>query len=825
MSNEHTSNHGFLWFIASFVAVLALAIIFVPPMINLNSLKPKIENIIFSQTGISAQIHGNVNFSMLGKTHLVAHNISVPNGIVSSAEFAIPFFDIFNMENANISGDISIKGASLFIEKLVPFNIKNTIIVHDSKVKFLNKEYNIINAKLSKSDVDAIVRTDQHKYEIKSVNNVFTIKNKNNDLKLTGKLFNNGTASGHIEIIAQNINRWFEFDKPRINGRFLVSADFSWDGNYGVKFYDIYANGVTGAIEFRNDGYRIVNLKSENADFDLSFFVKNPEILQNASFDLDFYGNLKFMDKNFQHININTTGSAKEIKINTVIADNMKISDGTIDGDGAHNLNVSLPENGINTTCVFNGTPTKWSCDRFTYGKIFTGNLAVDQKTFVVNVYSSEKIEDITNIINSSKKFGDIGMIKFNFPDMAGIIKINHDKYDIKYDYAKDKNLLWAKIDLPFLPNNMLNEIGDFVWEYGSIIFVPISKQWRLALTQDFFTIRGDDFKTWFPNIDLQLLKDLPYVLSGTYKKNNISNLTLEINGYTLTGSMSNKSVTLKTDYLNLDSLLDKSFFDNYEELSFFVAHPLTIPFDFNTNLALSANKLVYNKNIYDNFVYSLKNDVQTFSITDSNHGNILATITKDKTKYALNIELNKFILDEKLLPVNMPLNLSDTIVTATIKLNTSGMIAHDIMDNLNGTFDISFDGGKLYGLGFDTFYASANDISTLNVEQRLAFTLQSGITEIKKMHIIGTYENGIIKTTSPLILSMKHIESTGMFELDKDKMFAKLNFVLRGTSPEPEPIDLTIYSDGKREYSLSQIMMNFDPEYMRTFIKTRDKF
>ena len=108
-------------------------------MVNLNFLKPKIENMILSKTGIPAKIHGNINFTLLGGTTIVAHTLTVPNGSVASCKFTIPFLDIFKLKNTNMSKDISISGASLFIEKITPFEINDTITVHNSNIQFLNK--------------------------------------------------------------------------------------------------------------------------------------------------------------------------------------------------------------------------------------------------------------------------------------------------------------------------------------------------------------------------------------------------------------------------------------------------------------------------------------------------------------------------------------------------------------------------------------------------------------------------------------------------------------------------------------------------------------
>ena len=825
MPTQQRKTNKTLLFLLSFIAIFVLALIVVPPMITLNNLKTKIESVILAETGIPAKIHGNINFSLMGSTSIIAHNVSTPNGVISSVEFKVPMLDILNLQKANISGDIYVNGASLYIEHLTPYNANNKIVVNDTNIKFLDKNYKILHATISKNTFDAVVRTDQHKYEIKSINNDFVIQNKNNNLYLSGELFPNGTAKGHISIIAQNINRWFEFDTPRISGQFPITADVLWDGEYGIKFYNISAQGVHGSIEYKNNGFKIIEFKSDTADYDMSFLIKTPDILQNAFFDLDFQGNLRFLDRKFNHLKIVTTGSNKQIKIDTVIADNMELTGGTIDESGAHNINVSLPENGVKTTCLFNGTPSVWSCDKFSYGNSITGHLTVNKHKFDADIYSPVIFEDLQSIVLSMKKLGTSGKVKFEFPNMSGVLHITKNNYYAEYNNINNKPLNWLGKDLSFLPNEMKQESGDFIWIDNSMIFTPNSKQWQISIRDNFFILHGDNFKQLFKDTDLQSLNDLPYVISGNYKNGTVSNLTIEIANHTFTGTISDKSITLKTDILNIDSFADKYFIDNFEELSFFVNHPLLLPFNTDKNVALSANKIIYNSKEYNNFVYSLHKNTQTFSISDSNRGNLMATIKKDNIKYAINVQLNKFVFDGKILPENMPLNISDTSITAEIKLNTYGKIAHDIIDNISGTFDASFNGGKIYGLGLSEFYASAPILTTLNGEFALSKALTSGISPIKKMHIVGTYENGNIKTNTPLTLYMPHTDASGIFEIKNNEMTVKLKLVLRGTSAGPEPIELTIYPNDTRDFSLSDIMLHFDPEYMREFVKTHNQF
>ncbi len=814
-----------LWTFISVFGAIAFSVIIVPPMINLNSLKPRITEFIYNQTGIHAIIHGNVNFSLLNNATIIAHNVIVPNGVISSCEFKIPVKDIFDIKNAKISGDIIINGGNFNIEKIVPFDLDANIVVNNSKFNFLDKQYDIVYADLSRNSLNAIVRTNQHKYEITAKDNNFIIKNHNNDLNLTGTLLNDGSVVADLSITAQNINRWFEFENPKITGHFPITANMHWDGQYGVEFKNISANGMIGDISWLDNGYKIIKLKSDSANYDLSFILQDIDFLKNASLNLDLYGKIKFLDKTFRHVYVNVIGSETKIKIQEIIADDLHIIGGTIDGNGAHNLNISLPENGVQTTCIFSGTPSDFTCSDFSYGNKIFGDLSVKDNVYELDVRSNENLVSTNNLINSANHFGKTGEIRFNFANAAGIIKTTKKSTDIKYDFINNKSLNDMDIDLSFLPDFMRDANGDFTWQNHTMSFIPKFQNWHLIKIQDKFVITGQNFKDLFPDVNLESISNLSYLISGNYRNGNISNLVLEIANHKFTGTATKNSITLKSDILNLDSFISPEFVDNFESLSFFTQLPIMIPFNINKNVALSAKALIYNGQKYNNFIYSLHENIQNFSVSDSNRGNILTAIGKNKHNYNINIQLNKFVWDGKILPANMPMNLGDTTITAEIKLTTNGKIAHDIIENINGDFDMTFDGGMLYGLGINDFYASYKDITKLNSEYALIKALDGGETPIKKMRFIGTYKNGDIQTTTPMTISMKHSDATGTMDISNKDMVMKLNLVLRGTSPEPETIEMTINPDNTRQYSLSDIILNFDPEYMRTFIETHDKF
>ena len=806
-----------------FVAVI-MAVLFVPPAITLNYMKPQLVSAIESQTGISAEFNGDVNFSLLGRATIVAHDITVPFGTINAVMFSVPWYSVFHPTDAELTGPVSIYGGNFKIENLNSTDFHNKITLHNSRVRFMSHDYDIIRGQLQNGRFNGTVRTSQHKYEVTFEKDEFLIHNHNNKLEIIGQLYNDGSASGQLSIETDNLNKWFEFSEPKIQEPVNLSMDFQWDGGTGFDFRNIVANNVTGNIKLYPDGHRDINLSSKDIVYDISFLMKPWKLLRNTKLNLDLYGNLTFGKDTFKHIKISVIGTQDKVQIGTIVADDIAITGGTIDADGAHNIMVVTPLNGKNTTCLFSGTPTKWQCSEYSQGNM-SGSLSVDNDEFNITVKSNIKMPDINSVHKKALQFGTHGVVNFEFADAAGVLTINGDKIRPQFRFAKNKTLDWLGVKFPFLPKTMADATGDFEWESGAVVFHPHDKTWQMAVQNDFFYIYGNNFKTWFPGVDLQSLRDNIYTVSGEYKNNVTSDLTINIANHVFNGSAVGNAITLKSDVLNLDTFLSQEYLDKYEELSFLSMHPLMIPFDLGIDISLSADKLIYNGLEYNNFVYSLKPNTQTFSITDSARGNILATIKRDGTKYNIELQLNKFETNGILLRDTLALNISDTYVTGNITMATSGHIAHDIEYNLVGDIDLTFTGGYLYGIGTDGFYASAENVTILNAEYALSDALNGGVSKLKSLHIIGHYDMGNFETTEPLSLSLPHVDATGALKIYDGTMSARFYIVLRGTAPEPAPIDLDIMENGNRTYSLSEIMQNFDPAYMRQFVKNHDRF
>ena len=812
------------WTLLGVVVAALMALVFIPPTITLNYMKPQLETAVKTQTGIDAEFNGDINFSLLGRATIVARDIVVPFGTVHSAMFSVPWLSVFHPTDTELTGSISLYNARFKINNLDAIDFKNKIVFYNSIINFRSHDYEIIRGVLDKGRFTGTVRTNQHKYDVTFENDEFVIRNQNDHVKIVGRLYSDGSARGQMSIVTDDVNKWFEFPEPRINETVDLTMNFEWDGGVGFEFSDIVANNMSGNIKLYPDGRRDIDLVAHDMNFDFSFLMQPGKFLRGTNLKLDFYGNIKFGDMHYNHVKIDAIGTDDKLQIGTIVVDNIVLNGGTIDANGAHNIMVVIPGGDADTFCLFSGTPDAWQCSEYSHGNM-SGSLWVNGDEFDIVVKSPVAMPDITTVRQRALDFGHHGIVHFNFSDAAGTLTINGKKMRPEFTFAKNKDLGWLGAKFPFLPKSMADSIGDFKWESGAVVFKPRDGSWQMAVQNDYFYIYGNNFKVWFDNVDLQSLRNNIYTVSGEYKNGVVSDLTINVANHVFTGTAVDDAITLKTDVLNIDTFLSQDYIDRFEELSFLSMHPLMIPFDVNAKISLSADAIIYNGIEYKNFVYSLQPNTMIFSISDDQRGNILATIERNGTNYDISLQLNRFATHGKILNDHMPLNIGESYVTGDISMKTNGMIAHDLEYNLNGTMDLTFTGGYIFGLGLDDFFASANDIHILNAERALAAALTDGQTRLKSLHIVGKYDRGNFGTTEPLTLSVPHADATGNLQINDGKMSAQFYLVLRGTAPEPAPIDMEILPNGEREFSLSQIMQNFDPAFMREFVKTHDRY
>ena len=783
-----------------------------------------VEKSIYEQTNVPTKLNGNIHFSLIGGATIVAHDVNIPDAKIGSVMFSIPFHSILDIKNAKLNDAVVIYDADITVEKLQPASFNHDIEIYNSYITFMGRKFYIVRADFTDGKFHGTIRTKDHKYDVEFIGDTFNIKNKNNDLEITGQMYSDGSLRGQISLTTNNINEWFGFSEPKISQTISLTMNFEWNGGDGYKFTNIESDHFSGNIEIFPNGDKDIQLVSNDIDFDFSFLANPNRLINKTNLNLDLYGNLKFFDHTFKHIRVIATGTKSTLQIGTIVADDIAISGGSITSTGAHNIMIAMPINGIAATCIFSGTPSDWQCNKFTYGDLH-GSVSVSDKTYNMIVTSDKKMPNIKDAEQQLQKLGEYGTVKFKFTDLGGIYKKTKNGPSISYDFAQNKTLQWLKITPTFLPKFMLSDAGNFSWSDGMMTFVPHNKQWRLSIQDNYFVLSGTSFKKAFSEIDLRFINDSKYTISGFYDADKISNLNISFSGNKLTGSASGKNITLHTDAFSLDKIINQSFVQDYEAQEFLTNDPIMTLFKIPFNISLSANSLIYNGSEYKNFVYSLKPNTQIFSITDNARGNILATIEQTTGKYDIFIQLNQFALNGNLLSNQMPLNIRDSKITGEISLSTSGKIAHDIYYNMTGELDLIFSDGYIQGLSIDNFYASANQITIFNAEYALANTLGGGETRLKQMHIVGTYDQGNFITTSPLEISMRHSNAVGGLAITNGQMTAELDLTLRGTGPTPTTIELGILPDGGRSYSLSEIIQNLDLGFMRAFIETHKSF
>lgn len=811
-------------FTATVLAVLAASVVLIPPMFTLNRLKPQMQAAIMAQTGTDAVINGDVHFSLIAGATIVARDITVPGGRIGAVAVRVPMTALFDLSHATLAGRVSVYDADVEISRLTPATANHDIEMRNCRVMFLGKEYRIISGYLGNGEFQATVRTDQHKYDVTLTGDEFVVSNRNNELTVMGNLTATGGARGTMSLKTDNVNRMFEFSDPKIPGTFDLEMRFDWDGGYGVKFSDIHSDNFTGNIDIAPDGRRRIQITSSDITFDFSFLLFPSRLINETSFDLDLRGRLTLGRREFKHLMVRAVGTPSALTIEKIVADDIVITGGEITADGAKDLMITTRLAGRPITCLMSGTPDAWGCEKFTY-RGMTGSMRVVNNTFEITVSSKSPMPAEDEVRTLLKQVAPRGTVKFIFSDAAGTLYMDGEKIRPEFKFAHDRRLDWLRGGAEILPEFMHDEIGDFALNDGRVTFRPHNNRWEITTENEAFAITGRSMHDWFPDMDLSAINDDEYFISGLKRGDVISNLTIRTMGHEFTGSVTGKNITLKTDTLNIDAFVSQNFIDNYAEMEFFTDAPIMLPFGLGVNISLHADNLIYNGETYKNFVYSLKNNTQTYSITDNERGNLLAIITKNNKDYDISVQVSRFKTSGALLAADMPLNVRDATITGEIEMRTSGVIAHDIEYNLTGSADITLADATLVGIGIDDFYASAENVTTLNAEYAIADALTDGETYVKEMHVAGDFAGGDFETTAPLTIEMRHSAARGSLAIRDGRMTADLTILMRATSPDPTPVSLTVMPDGARRYSLSEIMLNFDPGFMRQFIRTHMRF
>ncbi len=845
MKNWH--KRVLFWSTVTAVSLAGIATVFVPPLINFDFLKPRLETAILNNAGLHATIGGNVRLSLLGNPKVIANQVAISeyNGVVDSAVFRIPWKEVFAPQTFGTT--IELVNADLELSDLSTPAFSNRLIFNNSSVLFMGKKYSDINGVLQNGTFVGTVRTDDHKYSIGAVGGNFRITNPEIKLEMIGQLFSdsdeNTGANGTLSIETDKINQWFGFTVPKFTDVVSANMKFKWFGD-DLEFYDII--GETGASKFRGEiqigkTHNSVKMSADNLDFDLSFILGNSEFLRNADIDLNLNGNLKFGDHIFSTVEFVGMKSNSEFEIKHLRAVNSKesyVASGVINESGAKGLKLEITKSSGNLTCDFYGTTEVWRCAKFdikTKNYSATGSVSVNPKSYEMTI-ESDNLPFDTLLTELKKYFGPRnGIITFKLKGASGQTEVKSNNVrtlTLKADFVSLESLDLSDI-LP-LPEIMLKDDGKVYVsiENGKLKSLDFeAPDWSFAMSGESFVLEHSDIKRFLgavaPEIDLFFMQsNLPIVISGEYKKPYIRKLEIEFGTNVLHGYAESGKFNLKSNQLNIDELIDENFKSSDESAAFLHSEPLLAPLAIkNSTISLSTKKIVIGGGNYKNFVFALRPNSEQFSITDDALGNMLVSIDKNKNDYQMMIQANKFFVPGKLLDQSSPLNISDTVITAQANLSTFGQTSHDIRYNLSGDVDMTLDGGTLIGLGIDNFYKGALDITRTNAKDAIQNMFNGGTTEIKSMHIVGKYNSGILTTSRLFTLGAKHANISGNLQINNGKIAAIMNILLRGTSAEPKTLQLGIGFNGERNYSIDDAIIAIDPDYTVAFINSHDKF
>jgi hypothetical protein len=844
-----SARYKAFWISSVVIAVLAMAYLIVPPLINLNGFRNDFAAAITEAAGAPATINGNLRVSLLGRPMIAAKNVRVGDIEIDSIRFRINWGGLFDLRTAKISGAIKIDGLKMTAAKLSAPTFDRKIIITDSVVKYAGKDYEIVSGTLDAGRLSARVRTGEHKYNLDVENGGFTIKNPNEDLSIAGKLAadqnGNIAASGTFAIETADANQWFDFIYPSVRGRLKLTMNFQWDGKAGFDFTNIKGtagkSSFDGAIKLGN-GRKSVRMRIDNADLDLSFLQNDLGFLYNSDFNVAVAGNIRTPLPQFgtiKKLSLKMSSGADALDIAMMKAQTDKLSfsmSGRIAGQIAENLDVAMyqstPEQSVR--CLLSGTAENWKCAQWSAASksmIATGTLNVEKDNFQMTFDSDNMKYDINTLDGLEQYIGSrSGIVEFRIANIAGTAKIGDGKKRIEF-VQKGAMLSELPVELP-LPAAMLATRGDLAADVKdkNISFVFKAPEWSLIIDdEDGFSINHRDARRFLGDLTGAaapgfIKANIPVFVAGKYGRPIISDMRMSIGNMVMTGQLNGRSLMLSTENLDLDQIMDAGWFDNFADNQYLAGDPILAPFDFGADITLTADNIKMAGQDYAGFIYSLSPATQKFSITDSENGSMVASIAKDKSKYKYILQLNKFYVAGGAFGAMSPVNLRGSTITAEAELESFGITAYDIRRNMAGFVTAAFDGGVMSGIGTDNFYNNVNSMGRMDAENALAAALAGGETRVKEMQISGEYSGGDFRTTKPFFLAARHTDITGNLSIKNDAVSIRANLMLRGTAPVPKPIALRI--DGKgRSYSLSEILPGLDLDYLREFVATHRKF
>ena len=231
MAKKPKNKRKLFWSVISGIITLVLVVLLVPPMITLNSLKPIIEKSIHEQTAVPLKLNGDIHFSLIGGTTIVAHDVSIPTAQIGSVLFSIPLRNFFNLAKSHLNGPVVIYDADIQIENLVPASFNHNIEIYNSDITFHGQKFKIVRADFTDGEFHGVIRSNEHKYEVEFIGDTFQIKNKNNNLTIRGQIFSDGSIRGRMSIETTNINQWFGFAEPQIKQLIKMTPNFEWAGH------------------------------------------------------------------------------------------------------------------------------------------------------------------------------------------------------------------------------------------------------------------------------------------------------------------------------------------------------------------------------------------------------------------------------------------------------------------------------------------------------------------------------------------------------------------------------------------------------------------
>ncbi|MDR2685902.1 MAG: hypothetical protein LBB23_03985 [Rickettsiales bacterium] len=811
-----------IWFPSIVVAVAAVAALLFPAFSDFSYIKAGMANALSARSGAEVSINGSVKIALLPRPVLRAHEVVAKTTdyqiSANALQFPISIENILAPAAAAVPSEITIRGG--------------TLLTNDRKFTEINGRATLAGKSFSGSFEHA-----GRKFIASISDGAAKIENPNLALRAEFKFDANGcegTFKGSFQNLETFLNEWGYSFSEVAKRPWAITTEFNLDrAGLNLKNMTLASADtiLSGRATFPKNDVQTLDLVMADGNLGIleipDLTDKNINIIGSGKFD--------FRGRTAKKFDISMAGGI--LKRADILGDDWNIhASGSFKGGKAENLDLSLFEKdgraiaGISAPasvrCILTTSGENWECSSLSIsGESFSMSGAAEMQGGQMNL-KLDRINgmEINDIIKSATdRFQND--IKITFP--GGQFGIGNSSKTYANDKAKLKDIPFKSSITDLIPPALVQKIkGKISAESrsGFESFAFDSDNLKIAITDNNgaiqFAASGRDFAgifgDVFPGAGGKFLKpDLPFDISGNFSGGDFDDIKINIAGQEFTGRGADGRISLNGKTLNIDDLKSPDWNINFEQLQFVSQDPMLSMFRITPDFSLATARVISGGATYQDLAYSKIGTAQKASLTDGSTGVGVWEITRrGGSEYEINVKISGFKIPG--LFANLPgLNVEGATLTAEAWLTTMGLTANDVRQNLAGSAELNFDGGKVVGI--DTRRVFAAPISHGNAFDVVssAFAKDASMP-IRTLNVPLRISGGSALSSAPMNIRSDTSNISGFIKSDSEGTAAKLSVVFKNGAAEPRPLEVRVAPSGA-SFDREELFRSVDPDYIKS--------